>query len=49
MTEKSRQKFQYLENEKSFSGEKKAFFKIFKGLSVAKKCLRPESASLNKT
>ena len=38
MTIKSRQKLKYLENEKSFYGEiNKAFFIIFKGLSVAKK------------
>ena len=35
-----------LENEKSFSGKTKAFFIIFKGLSVAQNCLRPESAPL---
>ena len=46
MTENSRQKFKYLENEKSFSGEIKAFSSIFKGLSVAKNCLRPENAPL---
>ena len=47
MTKKSRQKLKYLENGKSFQGEIKAFFIIFKGLSVAKNCLRPESAPLN--
>ena len=46
MTKKSRQKHKYLENEKSFLGEIKSFFIIFKGLSVAKNCLRPESAPL---
>ena len=35
MTKTSKQKFNYLENEKSFSGEiKNIFFIIFKGLSV---------------
>ena len=34
MTKKSRQKLKYLENEKSFKGERKAFFIIFKGLSL---------------
>ena len=46
MTKKSRQKHKYLENEKSFLGEIKSFFIIFKGLSVAKNCLRPESAPI---
>ena len=32
MTKKSRQKFKYLENEKSLWGEKKAFFFFFKGI-----------------
>ena len=49
MTKKSRQKYKYLENEKSFSGEiKKPFFIIFKGLSVAKNCPRHGSAPLIK-
>ena len=43
----SRQKFKYLENEKSFWGEIKSIFIIFKGLSVPKTCLRPESGPLN--
>ena len=34
MTKKSRQKFKYLENEKSFKMKQKAFFIIFKGLSL---------------
>ena len=46
MSKKSVQKLKYLENEKSFWGEKKAFFIIFKGLSVVKSRLRPESAPL---
>ena len=44
---KSRQKLQYLENKKSFLGELKSIFHHFKGLPVAKICLRPESAPLN--
>ena len=48
MAEKSRQKFKYLENEKSFYGEIKKIFIIFKGLSVAKNCLRSETAPLTK-
>ena len=44
MIRKSRQKFKYLENEKSFWGEIKSLFIIFKGLSVSKYCLRLESA-----
>ena len=31
---------------RAFMGKEKAFFIIFKGLSVAKNCLRPESAAL---
>ena len=46
MTKKSREKFNYLENEKSFQGEMKSIFPIFKGFSVAKNCLRPEIASV---
>ena len=48
MTKKSREKIEYLENEKSIWGEiiLKTFFIIFKGLSIAKKCLRPERAPL---
>ena len=34
MPKKSRQKFKYLENEKSFQDEIKAFLIIFKGLSL---------------
>ena len=45
MTKKSRQNFRYLEKEKSFS-KVKSFFIIFKGLPVAKNCLRPKSAPL---
>ena len=45
MTTKSGQKFKYLQNEKSFLGEKKKFI-IFKGLSVVRTCLRPDNPSL---
>ena len=48
MTKKSRQKLKYLQNKKSFSGKIKSIFHHFKGLSVAKNCLRSESAHLNK-
>ena len=41
------QKLKYLENEKSFLDEIKNIFHLFKGLSVAKNCLRPESAPLS--
>ena len=44
---KWRQKVKYLENEKRFSGKKKAFSVIFKGLPVIKNYLRPGSAPLN--
>ena len=47
MTGKLRQKFKYLENEKRFPGQRKSFFISFKGLLVAKSCLRFESASNN--
>ena len=48
MTKKSRQKLKLnLEKEKSFCGEiEKHFSAFFKGLSVAKNCLRPENAHL---
>ena len=46
MTKKSRQKHKYLENEENFEVKQKAFFNIFKGLLVAKNCLRPEIAPL---
>ena len=45
MTKKSRQNFKYLEKEKSFYDEIKS---IFKELSVAKNCIRPEGAPLKK-
>ena len=43
---KLRQKLKYLQNEKSFWGEIKRFFIIFKGISVVKNCLRRVSAPL---
>ena len=46
MAKESRQKQKYLENEKSFWHEIKAFFIIFKRISAAKNCLRPERAPL---
>ena len=47
MIKKSRQKLKYLENEnRTFKAKQKAFFINFQGLSVAKNCLRPESAAL---
>ena len=48
MIKKSRQKLKYIENEKSFRGEIKSIFTIFKGLSVAKNCIRPDSAPLSR-
>ena len=50
MPKKSRQKFKYLENEKSFKDEMKAFFIIFEGLSlkqIKKNLLESESPTLN--
>ena len=46
MTKNTRQKLKYLDKKKSFWGELKTFFIIFKGLSVAKNRLKPESAPL---
>ena len=34
---------------RAFEVKQKAFFIIFKGLSIAKKCLRPERVPLKKT
>ena len=45
---KSRQKEQNLKNETNLQDEIKTFFIIFKVLSVAKNCLRPQSASLSR-
>ena len=44
MTKKFGQKIKYLEYKKSFQGEIKAFTSFFKGLLIAKNCLRPEIA-----
>ena len=46
MTDKSRQKSKYLENEKKFWGKIKSISIIFKVLSIAKNFLRPESEPL---
>ena len=46
MTKKLREKFKYLENKKSFYKKQQTFLIIFKGFSVAKYCLRPESVPL---
>ena len=46
MTKKSRRKFKYLENEKSFQDEIINFFFNFQGDSVSKNCFRSETASL---
>ena len=51
MTKKSKQKFKYLENKKSFLNEIKKIFIIFKGLSLKKQIrqifLEGESQNLN--
>ena len=47
MTKNSGQKLKYLENEKSFQREIKSIFHHFKGLSVARNCLRPKIGPLN--
>ena len=46
VTKNSRQTFNYLQNEKTFKVKQKAFFIIFKGISLTKNCLWPESAPL---
>ena len=46
MTIKSGQTFKYLENEKRFYGEIKSIFYHFKGVSLVKHYLTPESAPL---
>ena len=48
MTKRSRQKLKYLKNEWAFDVKQKGFFIIFKELSAAKNCLRPESVPWNK-
>ena len=45
-TKKSRQNLNILRTRRSFKVKQKVFFIIFKGLSVAKNCLRPDSAPL---
>ena len=47
MTKKSRQTFKYLEKKKNFSDEIKSIIHHFKGISVVKNYLRPESAPLS--
>ena len=44
MTNMLRSKLKYLEKEKSFCGETKTFFIIFKALAFLKNCLRSQSA-----
>ena len=44
----SRQKLKNLENEKRFCAEMKNIFHHFKGLSVVKNCLRPDSVPLSR-
>ena len=46
MAKESGQGLKDLENKNFFQVMKITFFIIFRGLSVAKGCLRPESASL---
>ena len=46
MTEKSRQKFKYLENEKSFQGAIRSILHNFLRAFSCQNCLRAESASL---
>ena len=47
MTKKSRKIWNILGTKRAFKVKPKAFFIIFKGLSVPKYCLRPEVALLN--
>ena len=42
MTKKSGQKVKYLSPKRAFQVKQKAFIMIFKGFSVARKCLRLE-------
>ena len=48
MTKMSGKKSKHLEKLKGFSGEI-VFFHLFQGLSVAKNCLRLESATLSQS
>ena len=48
MAKTSRSKFKHLQSKKrAFKVKQKAFFIIFKGISFAKYCLRPESVPLS--
>ena len=47
MTKNSRQKFKYLENDKSFWGEIKSIFHYFYRAFSCRKCFRPESLPLS--
>ena len=46
MTKKLRQKLNILKTKRAFEVKQKEFYITFKGLLVAKNCLRPESAPL---
>ena len=46
MTKSQDKNLNILRTKRTFKVKQKAFFIIFKGLSVAKNCLRPESAPL---
>ena len=47
MTKKSKQELKHLRMKRTFKVKLKAFFIIFKWLSVAKNCLTPESPPLS--
>ena len=47
INKKSAQKCKYFKNQKSFKHEIKSVFNDFKGLSIVRNCLRPESRPLN--
>ena len=49
MTKMSRQELKYLENEKGFLGEIKAFFIIFRGLLVASRDFQDRCFPVNLT
>ena len=46
MTKSQDKNLKILRTKRAFKVKEKAFFIIFKGLSVAKNCLRPESVPL---
>ena len=46
MIKKSQQKYKYLKNEKSLKVKEKVFFINFKGISVARNCIRAGNAPL---